>query len=61
MLFSAFHPFGSDEIWLVTDLLAAAVDWLFLRTQTRGQVMYDFSGHPVGNTPDVRSTAKSSA
>ena len=46
-------PFSSDDIRLVTDFVSRGGRLAVFTDATRGQVMYDFSGNPVGNTPDV--------
>src|ERR1700690_968385 len=45
--------FGSDDIRLVTDFVSRGGRLAVFTDATRGQVMYDFSGNPVANTPDV--------
>jgi len=41
------------KFWAVTDFVSRGGRLAVFTDATRGQVMYDFSGNPVGNTPDV--------
>ncbi len=55
VVISPSTPFASDDIQLVTDFVSRGGRLAVFTDATRGQVMYDFSGNPVGNTPDVDS------
>jgi hypothetical protein len=47
--------FSSDDIRLVRDFVSRGGRLAVFTDATRGQVQYDFSGNPVGNSPDVNN------
>jgi hypothetical protein len=47
--------FNSDDIRLVKDFVSLGGRLAVFTDATRGQVMYDFAGNPIGNSPDVNN------
>jgi len=55
IVISPSTAFSSEDIRLVRDFVNRGGRLTVFTDATRGQVMYDFTGNPVGNTPDVNA------
>jgi hypothetical protein len=56
IVISPSSAFTAGEIRLVQDFVSRGGRLAVFTDATRGQIMYDFQGNPVGNAPDVNTT-----
>jgi len=55
VVISPSTAFSSDDIRLIRDFVSRGGRLAVFTDATRGQVMYDFSGNPVGSAPDINN------